>query len=358
MTATPFRSAALLIGLLFYCSLPTFSQAPVPVFPGEQWERHASWSDAGYDPEKARQIRQFIVDSMNTTGLYVVVQGKELFRFGDIEELSYLASCRKSILAMMYGKYIENGTINPELTMEQLGFDDIQGLLPLEKKATVQDLITARSGVYHPASNSGDNAADAPERGSQEPGSYFLYNNWDFNAAGAAFEQLTGQNIYDAMETDIARPIGMQDWDRSAQKKSGDTKQSRYQAYHVWLSTRDMARIGQLMLHEGNWNGKQVISRDWAKEIVRVVTPLEEMNPTRYRDGYFGYGYMWWVWDGPEASGAFEGAYTARGAIGQYITVLPALDMVISHKTNAKYSRSTSWNSYEKLIQHFIDAKL
>ena len=358
MRSKTLRRSSLLMGCFVCCVFAVFAQAPVPVFPGEQWERHATWSDAGYDPAKARQIRQFITDSMNTTGLYGVVDGKELFRFGDIEELSYLASCRKSILAMMYGNYIADGTINPELTMEQLGFDDVQGLLPVEKQATVQHLITARSGVYHPASNGGDNAADAPERGSQQPGSYFLYNNWDFNAAGAAFEQLTGKNIYDAMESDIARPIGMEDWDRSAQKKSGDTKQSRFQAYHVWLSTRDMARIGHLMLHEGNWNGRQVIPQDWAKEIVSIITPLEEMNPTRYRDGYFGYGYMWWVWDGPKATGAYEGAYTARGAIGQYITVLPALGMVISHKTNAKYSRSTSWGSYERLIELIVDAKL
>jgi CubicO group peptidase (beta-lactamase class C family) len=67
---------------------------------------------------------------------------------------------------------------------------------------------------------------------------------------------------------------------------------------------------------------------------------------------------MWWVWDGPKATGAYEGAYTARGAIGQYITVLPALGMVISHKTNAKYSRSTSWGSYERLIELIVDAKL
>jgi CubicO group peptidase (beta-lactamase class C family) len=348
-----FLFLALLLDLL-----PAVLPAQAPIFPGENWEKHLSWTDAGYDESRIREIRRFITDSMNTTGLYVVVDGKELFRFGDIEELSYLASCRKSILAMMYGNYIADGTINPETTLEELGFDDIQGLMPKERKATVRHLITARSGIYHPASNAGDNSADAPERGSQQPGSYFLYNNWDFNAAGAAFEKLTGRNIYDAMETDIARPIGMQDWDREAQKKSGDTNKSKYQAYHVWLSTRDMARIGQLMLHEGNWNGNQIIPEEWAREIVSVVTPLEEMNPARLRDGYFGYGYMWWVWDGPEAEGPFEGAYTARGAIGQYITVLPKLGMVIAHKTKSAYGRSTGWKEYEKLVRLFVDSQI
>jgi hypothetical protein len=53
--------------------------------------------------------------------------------------------------------------------------DDIGGLLPVEKKATVRHLITARSGIYHAASNAGDSSADAPDRGSQEPGEYFLH---------------------------------------------------------------------------------------------------------------------------------------------------------------------------------------
>ena len=124
-----------------------------------------------------------------------------------------------------------------------------------ELEATVEHLITARSGVYHPASNSGDSTASAPPRGSQRPGTYYLYNNWDFNAAGAVFEKLTGKDIYDALETDLAKPIGMQDFDRSKQQKSGDAKRSQHMAYHMWLSTRDMARIGLLMLRGGRVAG-------------------------------------------------------------------------------------------------------
>ncbi len=71
---------------------------------------------------------------------------------------------------MLYGYWVENGTIDLDATMEDLGVDDIGGLLPIEKQAKVDHLITARSGVYHPASNGGDNLADAPERGSQVPG--------------------------------------------------------------------------------------------------------------------------------------------------------------------------------------------
>ena len=102
---------------------------------------------------------------------------------------------------------------------------------------------------------------------------------------------------------------------------------------------------------------RQIISRDWVRRISSVVTPLEEMYPVRRRDGYFGYGYMWWVWDGPRAVGPFEGAYTARGAWGQWILVMPAVDLVIAHKTNSVYSRTTSWTSFERLLELLLESK-
>ncbi|RPJ78590.1 MAG: hypothetical protein EHM13_14425, partial [Acidobacteria bacterium] len=152
------------------------------VFPGATWESVGRQDLAayGWSPDVLRKATEFIRDESYTTGLVVVDRGRIVFRYGDIEELSYLASARKSILSMLYGYWVENGTIKLNTTLEALGVDDIGGLLPIEKQATVEHLITARSGVYHPASNSGDDLASAPPRGSQKPGSYMLYSNWDF----------------------------------------------------------------------------------------------------------------------------------------------------------------------------------
>lgn len=328
-------------------------------WPGAEWEEvgRGDLAAYGWSPDGLQETFAFIRDSANTTGLVVVDRGRVVFDFGDVEELSYLASVRKSILAMLYGRWVEDGTIDLDATLADLGVDDVGGLLDIEKRATVRDLVTARSGIYHAASNGGDDLANAPERGSQEPGTYMLYNNWDFNAAGAVFEQLTGRDIYDELESQLAVPLQFQDWDRTAQNKSGNLEISRNPAYHMWISTRDMARIGYLMLREGEWDGEQVLSRDWLATISGVVTPLEEMNPVDRRDGYFGYGYMWWVWDGPRATGPFEGAYTGRGAIGQWITVLPAVDLVIAHKTNSVYSRTTSWESWQRMLELLLEAK-
>jgi CubicO group peptidase (beta-lactamase class C family) len=334
-------------------------QSQDPTFPGSEWEvvRGQDLADYGWDAARLRQTSNFLRDSANSTGVVVADRGRMVFSFGDIQGLSYLASVRKSILAILYGPWVENGSIDLEWTLEDLGIDDIGGLLDIEKTATIRHLITARSGVYHPASNSGDNLADAPPRGSQTPGEYMLYNNWDFNAAGAVFEQLTGRNIYDEVQSQLATPMEFEDWDRSAQRKSGNLSISQNPAYHMWISTRDMARIGHLMLNEGSWNGRQLISGEWARRIVSVVTPLEEMHPIGRRDGYFGYGYMWWIWDGPRATGVFEGAYTGRGAVGQWITVLPALDLVIAHKTNSAYGRTTSWRSWNRMVELLLEAR-
>jgi len=332
-------SLAALAGLAA-CSTPIPVSRATPasvsaVYPGAEWERVSDptavgWSRAGLDSVRAT------VSGMATTAMIVAEHGRIVFEYGDLTRQSYLASVRKSVLSMLYGIEIARGHVDTSKTLAQLGIDDIGGLLPSEREATVQDLLSARSGVYHPASNAGDNLADAPPRGSQQHGSYQLYSNWDFNAVGAIFEQQTGRNIYDAVEAEIARPIGMQDWRRDLQQKSGDTTASKYQAYHMYFSTRDMARIGYLMLRGGAWNGTQLVPADWVKKSTSAITPVSQMHPSATRRGRFGYGYLWWPIDGDWNTGPYEGAYSGIGAVGQYITVIPKLDIVIAHKTEPR----------------------
>jgi CubicO group peptidase (beta-lactamase class C family) len=335
---------------------PASAASRAAVYPGATWERWpnaaaAGWSQAGLDSVRAELAK------LPTTGFVAVVGGRVLMEYGNLDTLSYLASVRKSILSMLYGNYVARGQVNLDRSIGSLGIDDVGGLLPQEKEATVRDLLTARSGVYHPASNSGDDLASAPPRGSVKHGTYQLYSNWDFNAAGAAFERMTGRDIYDALESDLARPIGMQDFRRDAQRKSGDTTRSFYKAYHMYLSTRDMARVGYLMLREGNWAGKQVVPRDWVRLTTRAATPVSEMNPPQRREGPFGYGYLWWVWDGRAAAGPYAGAYTGLGAVGQHITVLPALDLVVAHKTAPRGNLSVTHGQFLQILDLLVRAR-
>ncbi len=300
--------------------------------PGDTWQRvpdptKIGWSKAGLDSVQA------LISRMNSSAMVVVEHGKIVYSYGDLTAQSYLASVRKSILSMLYGIEIARGHVDTAKTLAQLGIDDVGGLSPREKEATIQDLLGARSGVYHIASYPGDFLAEAPPRGSQKHGTYQLYSNWDFNALGTIFEQETKRNIYDALQEDLARPIRMQDFRRDLQKKEGDSTRSIHPAYPIFLTTRDMARIGLLMLHHGNWKGKQIVPRDWVAKSTSAITPVSHLNPSIVRRGRVGYGYLWWVLDGPWNTGPYEGAYSGFGAIGQYITVIPKLDIVVAHKT-------------------------
>ena len=339
------------------------AQSGPSVAPGGPWEKIARPEDAGYSAVRLEAMRAWL-KTIDTTSMVVVYRGRILFEYGDVARQSYLASVRKSILATLYGNYVASGKIRLDATLEELDMDDVGGLLPSEKKARVEDLITARSGVFHPASYPGDDLAQAPPRGTQKPGSYHLYSNWDFNAAGYVFEKMTGIDIYDALEKDLARPIAMQDFDRSLQKKEGDEARSIYKAYPIWLSTRDMARFGLLISRGGDWAGKQLVPKDWVRKITSLVTPTYDMNPPSAR-GYglgalWGYGYMWWVWDDHRRDGPFAGAYTGIGAVGQYITVLPKFDLVIAHKTvpaaRGERPRGVSRGEYQAALLMLVAA--
>lgn len=333
------KGTILILGLLLSVNL--IAQE----FPGEEWTFNEHPENDGWNLEKGMEFYRYLIDSTNITGCVIVHKGQIILDYGDIEELSYIASCRKSVLAMLYGKYVENGKIDLDKTVKELGIDDVQGLLPIEKKATVQDMISARSGVYHPEGYPGGMQQFAPERGSVEPGSYWLYSNWDFNVAGYVFEQESGKNIYDEIEKQLAIPLEMQDWDRSVQHKDGDTTISKYLAYPMWFSTRDMARIGLLMLNRGKWKDQQVISESWVDEMIAQRTTFEEINTSvpvfRESPVNFGYGYMWWLWENVEDK-RFKGAYSALGAWGQSITVYPEIDVVVAYKTKAAYRRGNS----------------
>lgn len=341
---------------------PTWSK---DFYPGAQWSM-ATPEKYGYKANTCDTLDAYLNITNNTvTGLVVIVGGEMIYSWGTINETSYLASTRKSILSMLYGKYVTNGTINLDKTIGELIADgvipdDVGGLLPIEKQATIRNCISARSGCYHQGSNDGDDYAVAPERGSKQPGEYYLYNNWDFNVSGSIFEGLTGKNIYDALGEDLAIPIGMEDWNRSKQVKGGSTSISRYQAYHFYLSARDMARLGYLMLRGGKWNDTQLIPPAWYTESLRIHTPVSEMNPVYRRTQAFGYSYMWWIWDGPANRDAFRGAYIAQGAGGQYIAVLPALDMVVAQKRDANiltttYGGSSFWQFLRILTSQQVE---
>ena len=335
-------------------------------FPGEPFEKFQTTKEAGFDPNKLDELSKFIDKKSATTGLLVLHQGKVVYEYGDIKKVSYIASCRKSVLSMLYGTYVEKGVIDLSTTIRELGIDERDGLLPQEKSASIYNIITSRSGVHHEASNGGYDKKNFLPRGSVEPGSYFVYNNWDFNVAGHILEFYAQKSIYEDLESQFALPLGFQDWNLQNQKKSGNKAKSQYQAYHMYLSTRDMAKLGQLMLNQGEWKGKSLLSKAWVEKITRTVTPaetlIERYGPADPNGIQMSYGYMWWLIDNYQQREEYRGAYSAIGYGGQYISVFPQLDLVIAHKTKMGLFRLLGLakdgdRHYWEIVHKIIDAR-
>ncbi|WP_400078739.1 serine hydrolase domain-containing protein [Winogradskyella sp. R77965] len=328
------------------------------IYPDKDWTTNQNPSDTGWNDPERSTFNRYIIDSTNITGLVIVHKGEIVLEYGDIEENSYIASCRKSVLAILFGKYVENGQINLDKTLEDLKIEDHSPLLNIEKTATIKDVISARSGVFLPGSNGGDFRRLAPERGSVKPGSYWLYSNWDFNLAGHIFEQETNQDIYEDIEQQLVNPLQMQDWDKSLQLKNGNLDVSKFPAYHMWFSTRDMARIGLLMLRNGKWKREQIIPEDWIEAMTTQRTTYKEAQqnaPILKEDGLdLGYGYMWWLIENT-SDYKLKNAYSAQGALGQNITVYPEIDVVLAFKTKSDYRRRNSIQTQMEVIKKAVE---
>jgi hypothetical protein len=335
------------------------------VVPGNEWLK-TSPESVGYSSAKLEAIRSW-VKTQDTGSMMVIVRGRVIFSYGDVSHTSKIASVRKSVLDMLYGADLFKDKIQDDFlnkTVKQLGLDDKEPFLPMEEKATLIQLMASRSGIYI-ATGNGDQAKTLPPRGSEYPGTHYLYNNWDFDAAGAAFEKLAKKDIFQALQDDLAKPLGMQDFVLGKQKKNF-SPEGLHPEYAMYLSTRDMARLGLLMLDCGQWNGKTVISCDWARYSTYLHTPFRDINPTGFRNygepGRWGYGLLWWVWDeqmfpGDTYIGFLQGGYTADGTGGTYITVLPAMGMVIVHqvdidKNSSAYVSPTSYMAILSMLSN------
>lgn len=260
----------------------------------------------------------------------IVQHGKVVAEWGNTTKPMEVASIRKSLLNALIGIAVSDHLINLDSTLGELGIDDNPpGLTGSEKGATVRELLEARSGVYHAALyETPDNAKMRPPRGSHPPGTFWYYNNWDFNALGTIYEHATGTGIFQALDQKIAKPIGMQDY-RQQDGSYIRGEASIHPAYEIRMSARDLARFALLYLHKGNWAAHQIVRREWVEESTRSYS--------RAASG-MGYGYLWWsgFLGGAVAPTVTlpEGSFLAEGAGGQYALVVPALDLVVVHRVD------------------------
>ena len=148
---------------------------------------------------------------------------------------------------------------------------------------------------------------------------------WDYSDPGVAhlsilFSHIMGQEIHDFMQENIFNPIGIEQasWDVLG---GGDFIGPHTNAHiGIHISARELARFGYLALHQGSWNGKQLIPKWWME---LATQSSQDMNPD--------YGYMWWVnsqgtrWPSlPKDMFAFEGYNSNR------CYIIPSLDLIVA----------------------------
>lgn len=326
------------------------------IYPDSVWARADDPAALGFDIEKLKMAEKYS-DSIKTAAVVIVKSGVVVYEWGETDKKYMTHSIRKSFLSALYGNYVRNGTIDLDRTVDELGLNDEPPLSETELAATLRDCIKARSGIYHPALyESAKMKALKPERHTQKPGTHWYYNNWDFNAAGTAFEKLTGSKIFEAIEEEIAIPIQMEDFTASdGWYVTGE--ESVHPAYPFVITAHDMARFGLLMMRKGRWKDTQVIPADWVAE-----STAYHSDASLYESD--GYGYMWWVAHHhnkyPHLPGLPlpEGSYSARGAGGHYILVIPEYDLVVVHRVNTFTDDSVEKEEFSRLLKLIIDAMM
>lgn len=264
----------------------------------------------------------------------VVLQGERvLYKWGDVDTPMYVASVRKSIISLLYGVAVEKGVVRLDATLAELAIDEARApLTEVEKRATVRDLLQARSGIYIEASGETATMKDQrPRRGQYRPGEHFYYNNWDFNVLGVILEQRTGRGIGELVAQWLARPLGMTHF-RASDVSYTSVASSEHRQYMIDMSAEDLARVGAMVLQRGRFGGVQVVPEAWITESLRPWSMLAE-RPVAV-PGMDAYGYLWWL----DSSG--QDAW-ATGYYGQFMIVDRDAGIVVV--TRNDYGRGLRW---------------
>lgn len=305
------------------------------IYPGEKWQQ-ANPQKLGWSSEKLNSAFAY-AQTLGPGGLMIIDRGQAVASWGETDQRTKIASVRKSFLSALYGIHVRAGRLDLNRTLKQVGIDDTApSLTPTEKQATIRMLLQARSGVYHNyCCGTPGMLAGKPKRFSHAPGSFWYYNNWDFNALGTIFEQQLKTKIGVDFQARIAKPIQMQDF-RLEDQYYDSEEESIHPAYHFRMTVRDLARFGYLFLRQGKWQGKQVIPADWVQESTQSYSNAGERG---------GYGYLWWIaQNGKHFPGVSlkDGSYSARGALGKYIVVIPDQDLVIVYCSKVEFPDGAS----------------
>jgi CubicO group peptidase (beta-lactamase class C family) len=316
------------------CAAPQNADNATDAFPGRSWEAASSMEELGWSAERIAALEP-LIDSAGSSAFMIVTRGKVIVAWGDTGTTFLTHSIRKSFMSALAGIAVAEGKLDTTSTLASLNVDEESAVLTADElQARVADLLRAKSGVYLAAAGEVEAMRDSrPPRGSHAPGTFWYYNNWDFNVLGTIYRQVTGNDIFAAIDTRIAKPIGMEEY-RPADGQYYTEEPSTHPGYIFRISARDLARFGLLYLHRGRWRDSQIVPAAWVDASVRSYSSTGALGSRATKSGY---GFMWWVQanarEHPDL-GIPDGAFTASGNGGQRLTVVPSIETVVVNLMN------------------------
>jgi CubicO group peptidase (beta-lactamase class C family) len=297
-----------------------------PYWPTEGW-RTTNPGDVGMDSglldEMLAEIRD---EGIGVDGVTVIRDGymvlDEYFPPFSRGERHLIYSCTKSVVSTLIGIAIEEGHIE-DLDVKVLDlFPDmtVKNINDWKKDMTLRDLLTMTAGLnardsylyeweglnkMHDSADELQYVLDLPVI--EEPGTRFEYTNGVSHLLSSLITEKTGMSALDFGMEHLFGPLGINDIEWHTDSNGRNWGYSR-----IYITPHDMAKFGYLFLKGGEWDGTQIILREWVDDATDWHVDATIMN---------GYGYQWWV------SG--RGYYTAIGYRGQFIHVVPDLDLVV-----------------------------
>lgn len=327
----------------------------------------AAPTSQGFDETRLRALITGIESGAiypETRGLLIARNGylvSEIYFSGsDAERLHPMQSVTKSFLSALIGIAVARGEINSvdDPVLDYFPRFAVTNDDPRRARLTIAHVLTMRTGVdYHErGANSPHDRLNRLSHGwdrfyierpmTSEPGLVFNYDSGGVIFLSALLKQATGMHADEFAAATLFPTLGITNW-RWLKNNEGHP----HTGGGLSLRLRDMAKLGQLYLYEGRWNGKQVIPEGWVAESLTMHVPLDGvLSPP-----FAGYGYLWWLLEPDPAGNGEEYIYAAWGWRGQYIFVVPEHNLVVAINGNA-VGREAERGLIAMLYDHILPA--
>ena len=291
------------------------------------WPQHPSYNQIKLDPKFEKELQDF-----QTAGFILVKDGQLLneqyFNGYNDKSLTNSFSMAKSIQTLLLGKAIDDGYIE---SLDQKITDFLPEYKddPFGSKCTVGDLSAMTSGYdwdedyYFPLNPTakayyGDDIEKQilDRKFTSEPGQKFKYLSGSTQLLGIVLKRaLKDKSISQYAQEALWQPMGME-YDAQWSKDRADGMEKTYCCFNS--DARDFAKLGQLLLNNGSWNGKQIIDSTFIKKITSPNTKAFDKNKVPV------YGYS--IWMDPSYKTPF---YAMLGHLGQRVIVIPSQNLVV-----------------------------